>query len=450
MGSSLQDSGKHMQEKLALSRELDRLRPELEHLQLQLTNHHAVVAEKHRLQRQLDSVEVELENEKRSRQRAQDKESRILTEDLKARAESAEKCLASERKEKDKLKKYHDSALSKANASIEQLQAKLSDLKESLSKSQAELKIAKAEVNSRQAANPIFVPAALPEVISFEPPKRKNNKRRSDGSSLQDVDFETPGHDKQPARFPAKKRAGQHAPVGEKSSFSVTPFLTRNKRSASDLPGSKPSASDRSSSPDQVDSTREQLQTEAPLGSGSPGDDQAALAHSIPAAVPKAQKSQKQRGRPKANQAAGMAPTTQHSTSLTAGSLGEDSSRQTLTVGNQDEMGQQIVAKAANRQENVQLKTLKREGQKLGLGPHVRDVAAEVESKKRRRKLLGAGQATLFDDDVEDEPVATQSHLGQGVKRKKALPGGLSNAFATASFSPLKRDRRGVGASFLG
>lgn len=450
MASSLQDSGKQRQEKLALSRELDRLRPEIEHLQLQLTNHHAVVAEKHRLQRQLDSVEVELENEKRSRQRAQDKESRILADDLKAKAESAQKCLASERREKDKLKKDHDSALSEAHALREQLEAKLSDMKASLSKAQAELKIARAEVDRRQAAKPILVPAALPEVNSFAPPKRKNNKRRSDDSSLQDVDLETPGNDKQSARFPAKKRGGQHAPVGEKSSFSVTPFLNRNKRSTSDLHGAQFPASDRSSLSEQVNSTREHAQAEAPLGSESPRDDEAVRAHTISAAVPKTQKPQKQRGRPKANQAAGVSSTTQHSTSLTAASLGGDSYHQTTSVGNQDEMNQERAAKAADRQENVQLKMLKREGQKLGLGPQVCDSAAEVEGKKRRRKLLGAGQATLFDDDVDDEPIATQSRPGQAVKRKKALPGGLSNAFATTSFSPLKRDRRGVGASFLG
>ena len=86
-----------------------------------------------------------------------------------------------------------------------------------------------------------------------------------------------------------------------------------------------------------------------------------------------------------------------------------------------------------------------------------------AEPKKKKRKLLGGGREnkTIFDGEVEDEdavpkPVPTTA----ATKRVKSLGGPKAmmakgplsttrNAFGKTSFSPLKRDRRGVNASFL-
>ncbi|KAK0838055.1 hypothetical protein LTR03_012312 [Friedmanniomyces endolithicus] len=57
-------------EKLALTRELSKLRPELEHMKAQAANAEVFMAEKLALQRQISNVQCELENAKREAQRA--------------------------------------------------------------------------------------------------------------------------------------------------------------------------------------------------------------------------------------------------------------------------------------------------------------------------------------------------------------------------------------------
>jgi hypothetical protein len=76
-------------------------------------------------------------------------------------------------------------------------------------------------------------------------------------------------------------------------------------------------------------------------------------------------------------------------------------------------------------------------------------VVGDANGKKKRRKLLGANTTIFDEDDGEVIASVTEGLVGQAAKRKRAPLGGASNAFAKASFSPLKRDRRGVGASFL-
>jgi hypothetical protein len=74
------------------------------------------------------------------------------------------------------------------------------------------------------------------------------------------------------------------------------------------------------------------------------------------------------------------------------------------------------------------------------------------EVKKKKRKVLGSTK-TLFDDDEEAVAptiveAASKAPMN-GARKRAPIAGGVKNAFAAASFSPLKRDRRGVGASFL-
>ena len=83
--------------------------------------------------------------------------------------------------------------------------------------------------------------------------------------------------------------------------------------------------------------------------------------------------------------------------------------------------------------------------------PALQPKASEGDLKKKKRKLLGAANQTLFDADEGEatskpaKPVA----VAPGKRVRAQLGGGVRNAFANSSFSPLKRDRRGVNASFL-
>lgn len=113
---------------------------------------------------------------------------------------------------------------------------------------------------------------------------------------------------------------------------------------------------------------------------------------------------------------------------------------------------------------------------KKSAAPVAAKVTSEAEPKKKKRKILGASSKTVFDEDDDDgmrediamarppKPAASAAAApagGAGVKRvmktgaggKRTMLGGMRNAFGGGvgggSFSPLKRDRRGVNASFL-
>ena len=91
--------------------------------------------------------------------------------------------------------------------------------------------------------------------------------------------------------------------------------------------------------------------------------------------------------------------------------------------------------------------------------------------KKKKRKVLGSTKTqTLFDEEDAEETAGPTQAAPAALKRKPskvqlgAAGGGAKNlakaplglkrvmlgaATASSTFSPLKRDRRGVGASFL-
>ena len=70
MLSSTEDTAAALTEKLALTRELSVLRPELEHLKAQVASSEALTVEKLALQRQLSDINCEVENARRETKRA--------------------------------------------------------------------------------------------------------------------------------------------------------------------------------------------------------------------------------------------------------------------------------------------------------------------------------------------------------------------------------------------
>lgn len=127
------DSNKTLSEKLALTREMSSLRPEVEHLRAQVESNQGLLAEKLSLQRQLTTLQVELENEKRSSARATAKQGKRVEQDeeLLAEMESLRKELAKEKK--DRLKA--DASLEKAQVDLESQQRATERVQAKLDKS---------------------------------------------------------------------------------------------------------------------------------------------------------------------------------------------------------------------------------------------------------------------------------------------------------------------------
>lgn len=131
------DSNKLLSEKLALTRELSSLRPEVEHLRAQVETNNGLLAEKLSLQRQLNTAQVELENEKRTSARALAKQGKKLEEDegLRAQVEELRNEVAAEKKNRIKA----EATLAQAEKATEQAQADLEAQQQAAERAQAKL-----------------------------------------------------------------------------------------------------------------------------------------------------------------------------------------------------------------------------------------------------------------------------------------------------------------------
>ncbi|KZZ94325.1 Rossmann-fold NAD(P)(+)-binding protein [Moelleriella libera RCEF 2490] len=485
LNGSRQDSGKALQEKFALSRELDRIRPELEHLQSQLTAYQGTVVEKNELRRQLDVLEVELENERRAKQRLQSRSNQeAAVADLTSRLEEAEKKLASEKKENEKARKEHERQIAAAKADKERLEERISSLKEKSKTLQAELKEARgqleearSEIAAASKARPVSRPVGGGGDDGEEKPKRSvtlkaelGKKRRAPVMSFEEIVIQTPGNDLTARERPKKKRGGEKATVGEKSAFSVTPFLSRSK-SLTDDSGKEDSSHNASTeaepesplaeSPAQIESEEEALKPKVSFKSSvsfkSPTKPAKAKEAPLARPVPLGESTPAKANKVVKSRAAAPAATAPKPKSIPE-AISIDKSIADSSATDQENLSSisaaNSVAAAAAAAATAAAPVAKKPRAAPSAAPPKQMPEGEV--KKKKRKLLGAANKTLFDeDDDEDGEAITHKPLpalalAAGKRTKARLGGGLRNAFAsTASFSPLKRDRRGVNASFL-
>jgi hypothetical protein len=117
------DSNKILSDKLALSREISSLRPEVEHLRAQVESNQGLLTEKLSLQRQLTTIQVELENEKRTAARTLAKQGRKMEQDddVRSELEEARKEIAQEKKDRAKA----EAALAMMEKAAEKVQSDL-------------------------------------------------------------------------------------------------------------------------------------------------------------------------------------------------------------------------------------------------------------------------------------------------------------------------------------
>ncbi|KAF2227946.1 hypothetical protein BDZ85DRAFT_315452 [Elsinoe ampelina] len=284
------DTSKIMTEKLELTHELSRLKPEIEHLRTQATANEGLLTDKLGLQRRISEMEVDLENAKRDAKRALAKRRNTMVEaaqedemenlkkslakekrlheraketieemqaeldeikkssardtaaethkveknaEAEVRAQALARDLAKEQKEKIKAEK----ALQKAQKDWEGTKTVLEDkltqyknrtrtLKDRLNETETSLEQAQAAAAQAATAAPNAAKstAAAAKKAGKQGTKRAANQMDPDATTLG-----TPGD-------APTKRARKGASVGEKSSFSITPFLNRTMSIAPDSP----------------------------------------------------------------------------------------------------------------------------------------------------------------------------------------------------------------------
>ena len=217
------DSTKLLTEKLALSRELSSLKPEVDHLRSQATLHQPLLADKLSLQRQLSAIQVDLETEKRSVQRAQDREGKLQAKDarLESRLKGLQTDVAREQHERQKIEREAQKVSNEYENRKTTLESRLEAFKIKLKITKEQLKEAQSTVQTTHKSVDAASICRSASVNSMSAMGQKSCKRAAvqmDADSM----IGTPGD----LPVTKKSKKGYSLP-GEKSAFSITPFLNR-------------------------------------------------------------------------------------------------------------------------------------------------------------------------------------------------------------------------------
>ena len=419
------DSTKLLTEKLTLARELSSLKPEIDHLRAQAASHQTLLSEKLSLQRQLSALQVELEMEKRTTQRAMAKEGKFQAEEAKAatQLESLQAEVAKERRERQRVEREFQKSSSDWETNKTTLESRLDAFRTKLKSTKDQLKETQAELKAAQSA--AHAEAARSTSNTLAKNAGREGRKRIASRMDDDTIIGTPGDSR-----PAKKTKRGSALPGDKSTFSITPFLNRTASVAPESP----------------------LQE-----SDAPETDQDAEARDVTG--PEAGKT-KERG---ASSRIVQSPTGKAKTTVSQKAITKPPILDNAKPGRTNSKGpprrqpksapvlEQVAEETNDENAEPVINQLKESNTENNVG----DTTEKLEIKKRKRKLLGGGLGkTLFDDDeaeaVHADPGASGGVRAFGTLGRVTLGGpkagprvGLSGGVSGfGSFSPLKKDRR--------
>lgn len=408
---------------------------------------------------------------------------------LREELDEVKQSLADEKKQKEQLQKDHEQALVDAEERqnalsdrVEKLRSKLRDTVDELKKARADLEKAQERPSKISAA------VSTTTTIPLKKPGIKANakkKRTADDVAMEDKVLMTPGAADDRPKRPLKKRGFDTTVLTEKSNFSITPFLNKtiNVGDASAQDASTPSAPPPAVA-EPAEAALDEEEQESPANPEPSAEEEPA-----PATKTKQPVGKKPRGRPP-RALSETSPNTKNTKSGTATT--KTAARISPVLENVPEEAKDDEETCSNQENQPVSASIKTTIPKLKRAPSVEpantksgvhtilpdlDVTSNPEPKKKKRKLLGASNptTTIFEEEDEGEKVkvlpsitaapvegegATAGQEKKVTKRppvaksaaaKKGILGGVKNSFAAGgkTFSPLKRERRGVGASFL-
>ncbi|KAJ5475051.1 hypothetical protein N7539_008117 [Penicillium diatomitis] len=392
-------------EKVQLSRELAHAKSKLERLETQDTAHQAVVSEKQALERHLNMLELHLENEKHSHERTRVKGAEQASQMTKllSMVDELQNELAREQRanqQRERKDQQQNGGWEKERSVME---AKIETLKKQLRSAKDKLQEARNDLQQRRS----IVRNAESDNAGPEPQKipLQNGGPSSDFHEAGIV-IATPGA----VRVEDKTKKPSALP-GDKSSFSMTPFLNRT--------GSTPSEAPISSDIDEEE-VRQVLDDSAYPGS-KPGV--ARKSEDGQASVDEQPEFIKPAGKPKATTAKAKAKAKGRGAKPTAAN--------------------------ADRDKNPEPNRAVSKGAGETLEDSLNDGSVEQGQTKVKRRKLAQRDRSLFEDDEEDEELLGKPRkplLGGGRQSVLAAPlsVGLSRGGgfgASRAFSPLKRDR---------
>ena len=393
------DSNNILTEKLALTREITALKPELEHLRSLASSHQTLLGDKLALQRQVNTLQVEVENERRSTARIAQKEGRSQADEAKLEAslDAAHAELAKEQRERQKSEREHQKTNTELQNRISTLESRLENFRTKLKTTKETLKETQTELQKARNAKNTSTTAA-------------SNFRKRTASEVQaDTMIGTPGD------LPAAKRSKVNQTLpGEKSTFSITPFLNRTTSVPPESPGQEKVDGELNREPASPTKIVRASSAGPKEGSKRKSRDKEA---SIPnTSHPEGAQNRKPVSKPAPRKA------------ITAPKLAQVAEETEALEAAPPPADKPLVASKVSTEENID--------------------NTKVERKKR--KLLGGGLGkTLFDEEGEEgfgkkitagkTLVALGKAAGLGPKSQKSATG-------FGAISPLKKDRRAAQA----
>ena len=470
-----------------MSRELANIRPEVEHLRSQATSHQNLLSEKLSLERQFTTIQVELDNEKRASEKAtqkaiqateQESEYRTVIEELRKELSSqkreGERISTALRETEEELKsKQHVAKLAAARGEkheaqqeqeAEELRKELAtekrhthEAEKSLRRAQSDWEIEKSAMEDRLGTVRTKLKSHKEQLKKKDEELRqvqtaasnaaksstnleakrgmKNSRKRGIQQVDPDAAIGTPG-------IPEKrnKRASTAQP-GDKSTFSITPFLNRTTSIAPTSPTSEQSVLSRAEivGVNEVVDTIENEQSPTISRKKQPA---VPISSSNPRALAPLSnnRSISKRAPPKSAVPPRLEKVAEEDDQENENEEKDTAIMQPVELPKM----QKITLKPKN---NASRRSL------MSFSSFTEDPAPE---KRRKRKLGGAKAAnkTLFneDDRPSAKPISGKSSLAAkaigrgGILAKGAGKPGLTVLEDGFMFSPLKRDRRTVAA----
>ncbi|POS77002.1 hypothetical protein DHEL01_v204601 [Diaporthe helianthi] len=426
------------------------------------------------LRQQVADLEKKLADDKRTAQKSKrskvndDKEQQS---ELQQKVQELEEKLAAEAREAERARRASEKEVATANDQVEMLTQRVEEFKNKLKEVRAELKEVRAELTQAQTAPARTTTTTVP--LKDNENKRPlskakpGKKRGANEISVDEMMMDTPGHVEGRGKRTLKKRGVDLTTVGEKSTFSITPFLEKSNTislaETIEEEDEEPSVLYGKGDPAApIIEPEAEAAEDIPIGTAE--KPAKSVSKALKATKPKAAGAgeKKSRGRPKAQALKESSPNT-NVPSAASRSL----------PGSKPASLEKVVEEPEEKPSTENIPTASVTGIKKSSDSKEKSVTSAFEPgnvslenpepKKKKRKLLGAStKGTLFDKDedageAEAAAVPKTGAAAGGGKRKpvglKASKGPVStlakNAFGGKAFSPLKRDRRGVNASFL-
>ncbi|TGO52596.1 hypothetical protein BCON_0138g00130 [Botryotinia convoluta] len=365
----------------------------------------------------------------------------------------------------EKAHKETQKELAASQVLIGSLESKVEQLRTKMRAAREQLKECQAELNeARNAA------LKLPATTSRENVPAKDSRKRSAREMSMDITIGTPdGIAGRGKRAGANRGRVDQTILGEKSTFSITPYLNKTINMA-------PDTQEDGQSPE--DKAKKVMEQEKPT-EGDQILEEEEETPELPAQQVKpklkARKRLADNSGDEKNVLAEAKTSTKNKKSVTQ-KLKESRTLGKVTEekdGDEDEQPKKPTARKIKarpmlekvaEEEDVDENEQPEEPEDFEERETKKPVKAKIkaieepELKKKKRKVLGGGSKTLFDDEDGEAPkkpakiaLGPARLLGKGglAGPRGGLKGGLAAAGGFGAFSPLKKDRRGAGASFL-